>query len=108
MSKNWSASAVAEATVGRGGEDCMRSSMWLLAVGLVIGSMTHAPSAQGTSGARAAQPTGQRAGGQPAAAPRRSTGAGPVIVFQTAKGTFEVETYPNEAPKSVEHVLTLV
>jgi hypothetical protein len=31
----------------------------------------------------------------------RSPGAGPVIVFETAKGTFEVETYPNEAPKTV-------
>ena len=24
------------------------------------------------------------------------------------KGTFEIETYPNEAPKTVEHVLALV
>jgi peptidyl-prolyl cis-trans isomerase B (cyclophilin B) len=40
--------------------------------------------------------------------PQRSPGAGPVIVFETVKGTFEVETYPNEAPKSVEHILTLV
>ena len=44
----------------------------------------------------------------PAAAPRRSPGAGPVIVFETAKGTFEIETYPNEAPKTVEHILALV
>jgi peptidyl-prolyl cis-trans isomerase B (cyclophilin B) len=43
-----------------------------------------------------------------AAAPRRSPGAGPIIVFDTAKGTFEVETYPNEAPKTVEHILALV
>ena len=42
------------------------------------------------------------------AAPQRSPGAGPVIVFETVKGTFEVETYPNEAPKSVEHILALV
>jgi cyclophilin family peptidyl-prolyl cis-trans isomerase len=32
----------------------------------------------------------------------------PVIVFETAKGTIEMEMYPNEAPKSVEHILTLV
>jgi cyclophilin family peptidyl-prolyl cis-trans isomerase len=44
----------------------------------------------------------------PAAAAQRSPGAGPVVVFETVKGTFEVETYPNEAPKSVEHFLTLV
>lgn len=37
-----------------------------------------------------------------------SPGAGPIVVFETVKGTFEMETYPNEAPKSVEHILTLV
>jgi len=43
-----------------------------------------------------------------ATAPRRSPGAGPVIVFETMKGTFEMETYPNEAPKTVAHILALV
>lgn len=43
----------------------------------------------------------------------RGSGAGaasalPVVVFDTSKGSFEVELYPNEAPKSVEHILTLV
>ena len=54
--------------------------------------------------------SGARAGGQrgAAAAPRRSPGAGPVIVFETAKGNIEIETYPNEAPKSVAHILALV
>jgi cyclophilin family peptidyl-prolyl cis-trans isomerase len=60
-----------------------------------------------------AQSAGQRSGGAapaPAAAatPARSPGAGPVLVFETNKGTFEIETYPNEAPKSVEHILALV
>jgi cyclophilin family peptidyl-prolyl cis-trans isomerase len=32
----------------------------------------------------------------------------PVVVFETTTGTFEMEMYPNEAPKSVEHILTLV
>jgi cyclophilin family peptidyl-prolyl cis-trans isomerase len=32
----------------------------------------------------------------------------PVVVFQTSKGNFEMELYPAEAPKSVEHILTLV
>jgi cyclophilin family peptidyl-prolyl cis-trans isomerase len=35
-------------------------------------------------------------------------GAGPVVVVETSKGTFEFETYPNEAPRTVEHVLNLV
>lgn len=39
---------------------------------------------------------------------RGATPALPVVVFETAKGTFEVELYPNEAPKSVQHILTLV
>jgi cyclophilin family peptidyl-prolyl cis-trans isomerase len=38
----------------------------------------------------------------------RSPGGGPIIVFETSKGTFEVETYPNEAPKTVAHILSLV
>ena len=32
----------------------------------------------------------------------------PVVVFETAKGSFEVEFYPAEAPKSVAHILALV
>ena len=39
---------------------------------------------------------------------RGAASALPVIVFETSKGSFEVEMYPNEAPKSVEHILTLV
>ncbi len=37
-----------------------------------------------------------------------SPGAGPIVVIETVKGTIELETYPNEAPKTVEHVLALV
>lgn len=39
---------------------------------------------------------------------KTSPGAGSVIVFETSKGPFEVETYPNEAPKTVAHILALV
>ena len=39
---------------------------------------------------------------------KTSPGAGPVIVVETEKGTFEFETYPNEAPKTVAHILGLV
>jgi cyclophilin family peptidyl-prolyl cis-trans isomerase len=41
-------------------------------------------------------------------APAPSSGAGPIVVVETSKGTFEFETYPNEAPKTVAHVLALV
>jgi cyclophilin family peptidyl-prolyl cis-trans isomerase len=36
------------------------------------------------------------------------TGSGPVIVVETTKGTFEFETYPDDAPKTVAHVVDLV
>jgi cyclophilin family peptidyl-prolyl cis-trans isomerase len=42
------------------------------------------------------------------AAVRTSPGAGAVIVVETEKGTFEFETYPNEAPKTVAHIIGLV
>lgn len=34
--------------------------------------------------------------------------AGPIIVVETAKGTFEFETYPEAAPKTVAHIVDLV
>jgi len=37
-----------------------------------------------------------------------SPGAGPVVVLETARGTVEFETYPEEAPKTVAAVLALV
>jgi peptidyl-prolyl cis-trans isomerase B (cyclophilin B) len=36
-----------------------------------------------------------------------SPAAGPVIVVETTKGTFEFETYPDDAPRTVEHVVNL-
>ncbi len=38
----------------------------------------------------------------------KSPGAGPVLVLETAKGNIEIETYPEEAPKTVAHILALV
>ena len=55
--------------------------------------------------AQAPAPTPAPAAGQATTSP----GAGPVIVVETAaKGSFEFETYPNEAPKTVAHILALV
>ena len=34
--------------------------------------------------------------------------AGPVLVFETEKGIFEIETYPSIAPKTVDHIVGLV
>ena len=41
-------------------------------------------------------------------AAKPSAGAGPIIVVETEKGTFEFETYPKEAPKTVARILELV
>jgi cyclophilin family peptidyl-prolyl cis-trans isomerase len=89
MSKNWSDARAEGSTV----EAFMKSVMWLMAA--ILLALTPMVGAQ-------------RAAGQPVAASKPSPGAGPVIVFETAKGSFEMETYPNEAPKSVAHILTLV
>jgi peptidyl-prolyl cis-trans isomerase B (cyclophilin B) len=69
-----------------------------------------APSIATAQAAGTAQ-RGRGAAPAPAPAPtaQRSPGAGPIIVFETAnKGSFEMETYPNEAPKTVAHILALV
>lgn len=44
----------------------------------------------------------------PAGALQTSPGAGPVIVLETEKGIIEFETYPEEAPKTVETIVGLV
>lgn len=43
-----------------------------------------------------------------ARAQQKSPGAGPVVVLETVKGTIEIETYPEEAPKTVGRILELV
>lgn len=85
-----------------------------LAVAAVV-AMAAASAWAGQGSTAKPAPAGQKpapAGQKPAAAapaqPKKSPGAGPVIVVETVKGTFQFETYPNEAPKSVEHILALV
>ncbi len=77
-------------------------SVWAVVIVATAGIAAQAPGTARPAAPAAARPAA------PAAAAQRSPGAGPVVVFETAKGTFEVETYPNESPKSVEHFLTLV
>ena len=38
----------------------------------------------------------------------KSPGAGPIVVLETARGTIELETYPEEAPKTVARIVELV
>ena len=65
------------------------------------------------SGTSTAQTPAKPAPAKPAVAPavgpaKTSPGAGPVVVVETEKGIFEFETYPNEAPKTVAHIIGLV
>ena len=90
----------------------MKHVIAIVAAVAVLGASVELISAQGAT----AKPPAQGATAKPPAqgglqrprAPRRSPGAGPIIVFDTVKGSFEIETYPNEAPKTVEHILALV
>jgi cyclophilin family peptidyl-prolyl cis-trans isomerase len=43
-----------------------------------------------------------------ASAQQKSPGAGPIVVLETVKGTIEIETYPEEAPKTVARIVDLV
>ena len=71
---------------------------------------TSKPAAAAPAGQKpTAQAPGRGTASAPAATePKRSPGAGPLITVETVKGSFTFETYPNEAPKSVEHILALV
>ena len=44
----------------------------------------------------------------PTAPVAQKPGAGPTIVLETVKGTIEIETYPEDAPKTVAHIVELV
>ena len=50
----------------------------------------------------------QTAAARKAPAVQKSPGAGQVFVIETMKGAIEIETYPNEAPKTVDHILALI
>jgi peptidyl-prolyl cis-trans isomerase B (cyclophilin B) len=76
------------------------------AVVMTIAVATQAAGAAGQ--ASTSKPAQSGAKPVTAPAPGRSPGGGPVIVFDTSKGPFEVETYPNEAPKTVALILELV
>jgi len=45
---------------------------------------------------------------KPGTVPAAKAAPAPVIVLDTAKGTIEIETFPEDAPKTVEHIVELV
>jgi cyclophilin family peptidyl-prolyl cis-trans isomerase len=52
--------------------------------------------------------TSSLAAQKPAPKPAAAKEPAPVIVLETVKGTIEIETLPDEAPKTVAHVVELV
>ena len=72
-----------------------------LMVGLVAITLSSTPALAQTAAPK-------KAPAPPTAAAQKSPGAGPVFVVETMKGAIEIETYPNEAPKTVDHILALV
>jgi peptidyl-prolyl cis-trans isomerase B (cyclophilin B) len=80
---------------------------WIVVLAVVVLGMAGMVAAQAQGRGRPTAPGQQNKTSPGVADPKPSPGAGSIIVFETVKGTFEVETYPNEAPKSVEHILTL-
>jgi cyclophilin family peptidyl-prolyl cis-trans isomerase len=79
---------------------------WLVATSVLLGAQAKPPAKPATHKPAAATPSTASKAATPAGTP--TPGAGPVVVVDTSKGTFEFETYPNEAPRTVEHVLNLV
>jgi cyclophilin family peptidyl-prolyl cis-trans isomerase len=56
-------------------------------------------------------PAGAQAPAKPASkdtATLPAPAAGPVVTMETAKGTIVFETYPKDAPRSVEHIVKLI
>ena len=61
------------------------------------------------AGASESAPAGDTEGAPTTAEPSAEEPSGPpVLVVETAKGTIEIETFPEEAPESVEHIVALV
>jgi cyclophilin family peptidyl-prolyl cis-trans isomerase len=62
----------------------------------------------GTLACGAAAAAAQTAAGKAVAPTPAAAAAGPIVVVETERGTFEFETFPKEAPKTTEHILALV
>ena len=70
----------------------MRRAWRMLTMALVAAVVAMATTVDGAA---------QRGAGQ------KPAPAGPILVVETVKGSFQIETFPGEAPKTVEHILAL-
>lgn len=86
----------------------LTASTLAILVALVVAALGHPGTAPAQTPPKTApKPAAKPAAPAPTAAVQPTPGAGPILVVETVKGTFEFETYPDDAPKTVEHVLTL-
>ena len=83
-----------------------KRTLLLILAALLTGAPLLAGQAKPPAKPAPAKPAPAKTPPAPPATP--TPGAGPIVVVETVKGTFEFETYPNEAPRTVEHVLNLV
>ena len=74
----------------------MKRSTGVIVTAFLVAVFVEAAAGQGGAAQQPAAPAAK-----PAAA------AGPVLVVQTAKGVIEIQTYPADAPKTVEHIVAL-
>jgi len=83
-----------------------KRTLLLILAALLTGAPLLAGQAKPPAKPAPAKPAPAKTPPAPPATP--TPGAGPIVVVETVKGTFEFETYPNEAPRTVAHVLNLV
>ena len=74
----------------------MKRSTVVIVAALFVTVFVEAAAGQGRATQRPAAP-----------AAKPATAAGPVLVVETVKGVIEIQTYPADAPKTVEHIVAL-
>jgi peptidyl-prolyl cis-trans isomerase B (cyclophilin B) len=62
---------------------------------VLVAAMIETPGAQGTAAPK------------PAPAPKPAASQGPILVVETVKGIIEIQTFPADAPKTVEQIVAL-
>ncbi len=88
----------------------MTTRALIVVTALLAGGGVLAQSGSSTAGKPTPKPAAPQAA-KPIAKPATATppaAAGPIIVVETERGTFEFETYPQDAPKTVAQITALV
>ena len=89
----------------------MTTRALIVVTALLAGGGVLAQSGSSTAGKPTPKPAAPQAAkpiAKPATATPPAAAAGPIIVVETERGTFEFETYPQDAPKTVAQITALV